>query len=73
MDSSEADLAEESTFELQYSPDNDGTFQSAVSALQGSACTDDLNYNLSLSSTTPKVKRRKTKIILLMVIKQLCT
>ncbi|XP_066469496.1 multiple PDZ domain protein isoform X3 [Tiliqua scincoides] len=54
VDSSEADLAEESTFELQYSPDNDGTFQSAVSALQGSACTDDLNYNLSLPSSTPK-------------------
>lgn len=54
VDSSETDLAEESTFESQYSPDNDGTFQSAVSALQGSTCTDDLNYNLSLPSSTPK-------------------
>ncbi|KAJ6669540.1 hypothetical protein lerEdw1_000088 [Lerista edwardsae] len=54
VDSSEADLAEESTFESQYSPDNDGTFQSAVSALQGSVCTDDLNYNLSLPSSTSK-------------------
>ncbi|XP_042305019.1 multiple PDZ domain protein isoform X12 [Sceloporus undulatus] len=50
VDSSEADLAEESTFESQYSPDNDGTFQS--SALHGSTCVDDLKFN---SSSTPKV------------------
>ncbi|KAH0628323.1 hypothetical protein JD844_009312 [Phrynosoma platyrhinos] len=52
VDSSEADLAEESTFESQYSPDNDGTFQSSVSALHGSTCVDDLKVN---SSSTPKV------------------
>ncbi|XP_061485870.1 multiple PDZ domain protein isoform X5 [Rhineura floridana] len=52
VDSSEADLVEESTFESQYSPDTDGTFQS--SALHGSTCADDLKYNLSLPSSTPK-------------------
>nr|XP_060618358.1 multiple PDZ domain protein isoform X12 [Anolis sagrei ordinatus] len=51
VDSSEADLAEESTFESQYSPDNDATFQSPVSALHGSTSVDDLKYN---SSSTPK-------------------
>ncbi|XP_060093280.1 multiple PDZ domain protein isoform X5 [Heteronotia binoei] len=54
VDSSEADLAEDSTFESQYSPDNDGTFQSSVSTLQGSNCAGDLNYNLSLPSSTRK-------------------
>ncbi|XP_060124875.1 multiple PDZ domain protein isoform X6 [Zootoca vivipara] len=54
VDSSEADLVEESTFESHYSPENDGTFQSSVSALHGSACADDLKYNLSLPSSTPK-------------------
>ncbi|XP_053150918.1 multiple PDZ domain protein isoform X28 [Hemicordylus capensis] len=60
VDSSEADLAEESTFESQYSPDNDGTFQSSVSALHGSSCADDLNYNLSLPSSTPKSVGKET-------------
>ncbi|XP_015268971.1 PREDICTED: multiple PDZ domain protein [Gekko japonicus] len=54
VDSSEADLAEESTFESQYSPDNGGTFQSSVSTLHGNSCANDLNYNLSLLSSTPK-------------------
>nr|XP_056722631.1 multiple PDZ domain protein-like [Euleptes europaea] len=54
VDSSEADLAEESTFESKYSPDNAGTFQSSVSTLHGSNYSDDLNYNLSLPSSTPK-------------------
>uniref|UniRef100_A0A803SR26 Multiple PDZ domain crumbs cell polarity complex component n=1 Tax=Anolis carolinensis TaxID=28377 RepID=A0A803SR26_ANOCA len=55
VDSSEADLAEESTFESQYSPDNDATFQSPVSALHGSTSVDDLKYN---SSSTPKVRSK---------------
>ncbi|XP_025061869.1 multiple PDZ domain protein isoform X10 [Alligator sinensis] len=54
VDSSEADLVDESTFESQYSPDNDDTFQASILALHGSACSDDLNYNLSLPSSTPK-------------------
>uniref|UniRef100_A0A670K2A9 Multiple PDZ domain crumbs cell polarity complex component n=1 Tax=Podarcis muralis TaxID=64176 RepID=A0A670K2A9_PODMU len=72
VDSSEADLVEESTFESHYSPDNDGTFQSSVSALHGSACADDLKYNLSLPSSTPKVKR-KICIILLIAVKYSAT
>ncbi|XP_048358568.1 multiple PDZ domain protein isoform X10 [Sphaerodactylus townsendi] len=54
VDSSEADLAEESTFESQYSPDNDGTFHSSVSTVHGCNRADDLNYNLSLPSSTSK-------------------
>ncbi|XP_019373135.1 PREDICTED: multiple PDZ domain protein isoform X8 [Gavialis gangeticus] len=54
VDSSEADLVDESTFESQYSPDNDDTFQASVLALHGSACSDDLSYSLSLPSSTPK-------------------
>ncbi|KAJ7335472.1 hypothetical protein JRQ81_013413 [Phrynocephalus forsythii] len=54
VDSSEADVVEESTFESQYSPDNDGTFQSSVPALPSGACTDYLKYSPSLPSSTPK-------------------
>uniref|UniRef100_A0A7M4FSX9 Multiple PDZ domain protein n=1 Tax=Crocodylus porosus TaxID=8502 RepID=A0A7M4FSX9_CROPO len=54
VDSSEADLVDESTFESQYSPDNDDTFQASILALHGSACSDDLSYSLSLPSSTPK-------------------
>uniref|UniRef100_A0A8B9NW73 Multiple PDZ domain protein n=1 Tax=Apteryx owenii TaxID=8824 RepID=A0A8B9NW73_APTOW len=50
VDSSEADLADESTFDSQYSPDNDSTFQVSMIALRGSACSDELNYSLSLPS-----------------------
>uniref|UniRef100_A0A8C3IR69 Multiple PDZ domain protein n=1 Tax=Chrysemys picta bellii TaxID=8478 RepID=A0A8C3IR69_CHRPI len=58
VDSSEADLADESTFESQYTSDNDDTFQASVLALHGSSCSDGLNYSLSLPSSTPKVKRK---------------
>ncbi|NWX95904.1 MPDZ protein, partial [Nothoprocta ornata] len=51
VDSSEADLADESTFGSQYSPDNDGSFQASVLALRGS---DELGYSPSLPSPTPK-------------------
>ncbi|XP_032062130.1 multiple PDZ domain protein isoform X10 [Aythya fuligula] len=51
VDSGEADLADESTFESQYSPESD-TFQASMLALHGSACSDELNY--SLPSSTPK-------------------
>uniref|UniRef100_A0A8C8SLA6 Multiple PDZ domain crumbs cell polarity complex component n=1 Tax=Pelusios castaneus TaxID=367368 RepID=A0A8C8SLA6_9SAUR len=54
VDSSEADLADESTFESQYTSDNDDTFQASVLALHGSACSYGLNYSLSLPSSTPK-------------------
>ncbi|XP_064357646.1 multiple PDZ domain protein isoform X7 [Dromaius novaehollandiae] len=54
VDSSEADLADESTFDSQYSPDHDSTFQASMLALRGSACSDELSYSLSLPSSTPK-------------------
>ncbi|XP_053888011.1 multiple PDZ domain protein isoform X8 [Malaclemys terrapin pileata] len=54
VDSSEADVADESTFESQYTSDNDDTFQASVLALHGSSCSDGLNYSLSLPSSTPK-------------------
>ncbi|XP_073201504.1 multiple PDZ domain protein isoform X8 [Lepidochelys kempii] len=54
VDSSEADLADESTFESQYTSDNDDTFQASLLALHGSSCSDGLNYSLSLPSSTPK-------------------
>ncbi|XP_030422607.1 multiple PDZ domain protein isoform X18 [Gopherus evgoodei] len=54
VDSSEADLVDESTFESQYTSDYDDTFQASVLALHGSSCSDGLNYSLSLPSSTPK-------------------
>ena len=57
MDSGEADLADESTFELQYSLESD-VFQASMIALHGSACSGELNYSFSLPLSTPKVKRR---------------
>ncbi|NWU67042.1 MPDZ protein, partial [Pterocles burchelli] len=53
VDSGEADLADESTFESQYSVESN-TFQASVMALQGSACSGELNYNFPLPSSTPK-------------------
>uniref|UniRef100_A0A8C0AU14 Multiple PDZ domain protein n=1 Tax=Buteo japonicus TaxID=224669 RepID=A0A8C0AU14_9AVES len=62
VDSSEADLADESTFESQYSLEND-VFEASVIALHGSACSGELNYSFSLPLSTPKVK---TRMVLLM-------
>ncbi|NXI67551.1 MPDZ protein, partial [Anseranas semipalmata] len=53
VDSGEADLADESTFESQYSLESD-TLQASMLALHGSACSDEPNYSLSLPSSTPK-------------------
>lgn len=59
MDTNEADLADESTFESQYSPDNDGIYstQDSLLSLHGSAGSDGLNYGPSLPSSPPKVQR----------------
>ncbi|XP_069482171.1 multiple PDZ domain protein isoform X4 [Ambystoma mexicanum] len=55
VDTSEAGLAEESTFESQYSPaDGDDTFQASMIALHGSACSEDVSYRMALPSSTPK-------------------
>uniref|UniRef100_A0A8C0IFT0 Multiple PDZ domain protein n=1 Tax=Bubo bubo TaxID=30461 RepID=A0A8C0IFT0_BUBBB len=57
VDSSEADLADESTFESQYLPESD-VFQASMIALHGSACSSELDYSFALPLSTPKVKRR---------------
>ncbi|XP_065513854.1 multiple PDZ domain protein isoform X9 [Caloenas nicobarica] len=53
VDSCEADLADEPTFESQYSVESD-TFQASTIALHGSACSSDLNYGFSSPFPTPK-------------------
>ncbi|NXU74421.1 MPDZ protein, partial [Oreotrochilus melanogaster] len=57
VDSGEADLVDESTFESQYSLESD-IFQASMIALHGSACSGELNCSFSLPLSTPKVKRR---------------
>ncbi|XP_037707179.1 multiple PDZ domain protein isoform X2 [Choloepus didactylus] len=56
VDMNDADLTEESTFESQYSPDNDSIYstQASILSLHSSACSDGLNYGPSLSSSPPK-------------------
>ncbi|NWW94729.1 MPDZ protein, partial [Rhynochetos jubatus] len=53
VDSGEADLADESTFESQYSLESD-VFQTSVTTLHGSACSGELNYSFSLPVSTHK-------------------
>ncbi|XP_065764391.1 multiple PDZ domain protein isoform X2 [Muntiacus reevesi] len=56
VNASDADLADESAFESQYSPDNDSIYstQASILSLHGSACSDNLNYGPSLPSSPPK-------------------
>ncbi|NWQ95533.1 MPDZ protein, partial [Burhinus bistriatus] len=53
VDSSEADVADESTFESQYSLEGD-VFEASMIALHGSACSGELNFSFSLPLSTPK-------------------
>ncbi|KAF4802934.1 Multiple PDZ domain protein [Turdus rufiventris] len=53
VDSGEADLADESTFESQYSLERD-VFQESVTALHDSACSGEVNDVFSLPLSTPK-------------------
>ncbi|NXB81607.1 MPDZ protein, partial [Donacobius atricapilla] len=53
VDSGEADLADESTFESQYSLERD-VFQDSVRALHDSACSGEVNDSFSLPLSTPK-------------------
>nr|XP_031363285.1 multiple PDZ domain protein isoform X14 [Lonchura striata domestica] len=53
VDSGEADLADESTFEAQYSLERD-VFQDSVAALHDSACSSEVNDSFSLPLSTPK-------------------
>ncbi|XP_055284198.1 multiple PDZ domain protein isoform X2 [Moschus berezovskii] len=56
VNTNDADLADESAFESQYSPDNDSIYstQASILSLHGSACSDNLNYGSSLPSSPPK-------------------
>ncbi|XP_074053619.1 multiple PDZ domain protein isoform X9 [Macrotis lagotis] len=54
VDANEADLADESTFESQYSPEDEDAFQASMLVLHGSACSSGLNYSLSIPSSPPK-------------------
>ncbi|XP_071281111.1 multiple PDZ domain protein isoform X18 [Agelaius tricolor] len=53
VDSGEADLADESTLESQYSLERD-VFQDSVAALHDSACSGEVNDSFSLPLSTPK-------------------
>ncbi|XP_030825232.1 multiple PDZ domain protein isoform X5 [Camarhynchus parvulus] len=53
VDSGEADLADESTLESQYSLERD-VFQNSVTALHDSACSGEVNDSFSLPLSTPK-------------------
>ncbi|XP_058682109.1 multiple PDZ domain protein isoform X11 [Poecile atricapillus] len=53
VDSGEADLADESTFESQYSLERD-VFQDSVTALHDSACSSEVNNSFSLPLSSPK-------------------
>ncbi|NXK90595.1 MPDZ protein, partial [Formicarius rufipectus] len=53
VDSGEADLADESTFESQYSLERD-VFQDSVTALHHSACSSEVNDSFSLPLSTSK-------------------
>ncbi|XP_071437695.1 multiple PDZ domain protein isoform X6 [Pithys albifrons albifrons] len=53
VDSGEADLADESTFESQYSLERD-VFPDSVTALHHSACSSEVNNSFSLPLSTSK-------------------
>ncbi|NXE78363.1 MPDZ protein, partial [Cochlearius cochlearius] len=53
VDSGEADLVDESTFESQSLLESD-VFQASMIGLPGSACSGELNYSFSLPLSTPK-------------------
>ncbi|XP_055207012.1 multiple PDZ domain protein isoform X9 [Gorilla gorilla gorilla] len=56
VDTNDADLVDESTFESPYSPENDSIYstQASILSLHGSSCGDGLNYGSSLPSSPPK-------------------
>ncbi|KAI1883432.1 hypothetical protein AGOR_G00231390 [Albula goreensis] len=54
IDSSEADLPDEKTFDPRYSGEEDDTLQASMIALHGSTCSADLDYQMSMQVSTPK-------------------
>nr|XP_036874522.1 multiple PDZ domain protein isoform X8 [Manis javanica] len=66
VDTNDADFADESTFESQYSPDNDSIYctQASALSLRGSACSDSLNYGPSLPSSPKNVTENSSDPVL---------
>ncbi|KAM4611696.1 multiple PDZ domain protein [Polymixia lowei] len=58
IDTGEADLPDDKALEHGYSGLEDDTFQASMIALHGSACSADLDYQMSLHSSTPKLTAR---------------
>ncbi|XP_006864570.1 PREDICTED: multiple PDZ domain protein [Chrysochloris asiatica] len=56
VNTNDADLGNEPTFESQYPPYNDSIYstQASVVSLHGSACDNDLSCGLALTSSPPK-------------------
>uniref|UniRef100_A0A8C9SB38 Multiple PDZ domain crumbs cell polarity complex component n=1 Tax=Scleropages formosus TaxID=113540 RepID=A0A8C9SB38_SCLFO len=55
IDSNDTDLLDEKGFERRDSGKEEDTFQASMIALRGSTCSADLDYQMSLQSSTPKV------------------
>ncbi|KAL0970305.1 hypothetical protein UPYG_G00240130 [Umbra pygmaea] len=58
IDCSEPELTEASALEDSLSGEVDDTFQTSMIALHGSACSADLDYQMTLQSSTPKRSAR---------------
>ncbi|XP_066576476.1 multiple PDZ domain protein isoform X3 [Amia ocellicauda] len=58
IDSNEADMTDK-TFDSQYLGEEDDTFQASMLALHGSTCSVDLDYQLSVQSSTPKTSHEE--------------
>ncbi|XP_018615210.2 multiple PDZ domain protein isoform X3 [Scleropages formosus] len=54
IDSNDTDLLDEKGFERRDSGKEEDTFQASMIALRGSTCSADLDYQMSLQSSTPK-------------------
>ncbi|XP_048827057.1 multiple PDZ domain protein isoform X3 [Brienomyrus brachyistius] len=53
IDSNDADLMDDKSFEAHSSEDDSHTFQASMIALHGSTCSADLDYQMSLDLSTP--------------------
>uniref|UniRef100_A0A6Q2Z4Y9 Multiple PDZ domain crumbs cell polarity complex component n=1 Tax=Esox lucius TaxID=8010 RepID=A0A6Q2Z4Y9_ESOLU len=58
IDSNEADLSDDRALEPSFSGEEDDTFQASMIALHGSTCSDDLDFQMTLQSSTPKRSAR---------------
>uniref|UniRef100_A0A8C9TTZ6 Multiple PDZ domain crumbs cell polarity complex component n=1 Tax=Scleropages formosus TaxID=113540 RepID=A0A8C9TTZ6_SCLFO len=65
IDSNDTDLLDEKGFERRDSGKEEDTFQASMIALRGSTCSADLDYQMSLQSSTPKVgeSRLRTNVL----------